>query len=221
MSKKTKAHTRYRLKPVGKAKGVIVPGVTTIIGGQLGWNKGALVGWARKQALAGHDPDKIRDEAADSGTCTHHLVECHIKGEEPELGDFTKNQIDKAQTGFLAFLDWEKGNGLEYQAIEMPVVHQEYRYGGTVDMIAWKGDSLWLLDLKTSKNIWPEHRIQVAAYSRAYEHQEMVNLDEHYIVQLNKDDGSFQQHKVSNQQIEDSWEVFLYLRRLYDLQKKF
>ena len=71
---KTKSHQRYRL-----ANGDIVRGVTTIIGDNLGWNKNALIGWARKEAMAGKDPNKLRDQAADIGTITHFIIQCFLE----------------------------------------------------------------------------------------------------------------------------------------------
>lgn len=219
---KTKAHTRYRLKPTEQfKKGEIVPGVTTIIDSQLGWNKRVLMAWARREALKGNDPDKIAQEAADSGTCTHYHVECHIKGEKLDLTDFTQDQIDKAETGYLAFLEWEKNNKLEYIKLEYPVVSEKYRYGGTVDMVAKKNGSLWMIDLKTSKAIYPGHKIQLAAYVHAYNEQEDIPVNEYHILQLNKVDGSFQHHPVSQKQLDDGWKVFAHCRKLYDLKKRF
>jgi hypothetical protein len=179
-----------------------------------------LMAWTRREALAGNDPEKMKTEAGDSGTCTHRLVECHIKGIEPDLSDFTQNQIDKAENGFLAFLDWEKNNKLEYVAIEIPVVSEELRYGGTVDMITKKNGSLWLIDLKTSKGVWPEMKVQVAAYKYAYEQQEGKRIDECHLLQLNKEDGSFQHHSLSREQVDDAWLVFEHCRRLYEIQKR-
>ena len=49
---KTAAHQKYHI-----LDGTEVPGVTTIIGKQLGWNKGALTGWARKMGAQGLDAD--------------------------------------------------------------------------------------------------------------------------------------------------------------------
>uniref|UniRef100_A0A6M3LCG6 Putative PD-(D/E)XK nuclease superfamily protein n=1 Tax=viral metagenome TaxID=1070528 RepID=A0A6M3LCG6_9ZZZZ len=218
----TKAHQRYRLKPTPKfPKGEIVPGVTTIIDSQLGWNKRVLMAWTRREALAGQDPEKLKEEAGDSGTCTHRLVEAHIKRVEADLKDFTANQINKAETGFLAFLDWEKENKLEYVGLEFQVVSESLRYGGTIDILARKNSSLWQVDLKTSKGIWPEMKVQVAAYNYAYEEQEGKHIDECHLLQLNKEDGSFQHHKLSREQIDDGLEVFLACRKLYDIQKRF
>jgi hypothetical protein len=219
---KTKAHQRYRLKPTEKfPKGELVPGVTTIIGGQLGWNKNVLMNWARREALAGNDPNKVRDEAADSGTCTHYLIECHIKKIPPDLTDFTQRQIDAAMFGYKAFLDWEGQNKLDYKHIEIGVVSEAYKYGGTVDMIAQRVGVLWLLDLKTSKAIYPDHKIQVAAYRKAYEEQEQEQIHECHILQLSKEDGSFQHYRLSDEQVDYCWSVFLCCRELYDLKKHF
>lgn len=219
-TKKTRAHTRYRLKPTEDwPKGEIVPGVTTILNGQLAWNKQVLIAWARREALAGKDPELIKTEAGSSGTCTHYLVECHIKGVEPDLKDFTQAQIDKAETGFIAFLDWEKTCELDYLKLEYGVVSELHRYGGTCDMIAKKNGSLWLLDLKTSKGVYAEHKIQVSAYKEAYEEQEEQRINECHIIQLSKDTGGFQHHKLTDIELTNGWEVFRYCRNLYDLQK--
>ena len=96
---KTRAHQRYKLE-----NGTIVPGVTTIIGSHLGWNKNALIAWARKEALAGNDPNKVRDHAADIGTCAHYLIECYFKNTEPDMSEYSALVADKAENCFIAFL---------------------------------------------------------------------------------------------------------------------
>jgi len=218
---KTKAHQRYRLFPTAEwPKGEIVPGVTTILDGQLGWNKRVLMAWSRREALAGNDPDKMAQNAADSGTVSHKLVEAHIKGEEADLSDFTKNQIDAGETGFLAFLDWEKQQDIIYEHIEYPVVSEKYRYGGTIDMVARKNGSLWLLDLKTSRGVYKEMKLQVAAYSMAFEEQEQRQIHEWHILRLDKKDGSFDHHKLVGPEVALSWEGFKHLRALYDIEKE-
>jgi len=215
-SKKLKAHQKYVLKD-----GTIVPGVTTIISSQLGWSTRALIAWARREALAGNDPDKIRDNAADTGTLTHYLVECNIKGEKPYLDDYSKNDIDRAETGYLAYLEWVDKNNVEYLASEMQVISEKYRYGGTIDIIAKKDKSMWLIDIKTSKGIYPNHKIQVAAYKKAYEEQEGKEINQCHIIKLSKDDGSFEHHIISDEQVEAGWEAFQHCLELYKLQKLF
>ena len=53
-------------------------------------------------------------------------------------------------------------------AIEMPVVSEKYRYGGTVDWLGSIASSgYWLVDFKTSGSL-PEHEWQTSAYYKAF-----------------------------------------------------
>ncbi len=221
MPKAIKAHQRYRLRANKDfPKGEIVPGVTTICR-QLGWGTDALIAWARREALKGNDPDKMRDDAADTGTVTHLLVQAHIEGKEADLSDYTQNQIDKGETGFLAFLEWEKNNKLKYLGSEIGVVSEKYRYGGTIDAIAQNGDKIWLLDFKTGSGVWPEHKIQVSAYRGAYTEANLLGrIDECYILHLNKETGIPVPYRIAPEQLEIGWQVFLRCRELYDYQKQ-
>lgn len=53
----------------------------------------------------------------------------------------------------------------EALAVELPVWGQGY--AGTVDLLARWGGEVWLIDLKTSQDVWPSHEIQVTAYRDA------------------------------------------------------
>ena len=227
---KTKAHIRYRLKPTESfPKGEIIPGVTTIIDSQLGWNKRILIAWARREALAGRDPDLVLEQAGDIGSIVHTLIEAHVKNQiekQPHkyiahLKDFAPSNVDKAKTAFAAYLNWEKRNDLVYIASEIQVVSEGHRYGGTIDILAKNNGKLWLIDPKSSKGIYPEFIVQVAAYEAAYHEQENKEIDEIHLLHLGKEDGFFADHKLSEKQIERGWDVFCYCRKLYDLKKRF
>lgn len=225
---KTKAHARYRLKATPDfPKGEIIPGVTTIIDSQLGWNKRILIAWARREALAGRDPDLVLKQAGDIGSIVHKLIEAHIKGIlediniEADLKDFSQANIDKAENAFIAYLDWEKRNNLIYVASEMQVVSEDYRFGGTIDILAKNNGKLWLIDPKSSKGIYPEFVVQAAAYRVAYMLQECNRIDEVHLLHLGKEDGSFADHRISDDKLSNAWSVFVNCRKLYDLKKRF
>lgn len=225
---KTKAHTRYRLKPTEQfPKGEIIPGVTTIIDSQLGWNKRILIAWARRLALAGQDPDKVLEQAGDIGSIVHLLIEAHVKGKinnketVADLEDFSSADIIKARTAFSAYLDWEKHNDLIYVASEKRVVSESCRAGGTIDILAKNNEHLWLIDPKSSKGIYPEFIIQVSAYVLFYKEQEGKDINEVHLLHLGKEDGSFADHKLSEQQLVNGVAAFLHCRKLYDLKKRF
>lgn len=210
------------MKPTGDwPKGEIIPGVTTIIDSQLGWNKRILIAWARREALAGKDPDKILKRAGDIGSIVHLLIGAHIKDTEAKLDDFSTADIDKAENAFIAYLDWEKHNDLIYIASEKRVVSEQCRTGGTIDILAKNDGNLWLIDPKSSKGIYAEFIIQVSAYKMFYEEQEQESIDEVHLLHLGKEDGSFADHKLSTAQLLNGWQVFESCRKLYDLKKRF
>ncbi len=212
--KKTKAHTRYK-----RANGVIVPGVTTVIGQSLGWNKQVLMAWQRRELLAGNDPDKIRDQAADIGTLAHFMVECHVKGLQPDTSEFSAADIDRAENGFLGFLEWEDQYKPEYVGSEIQMVSEVHGFGGTADFIARLGNRLVLLDLKTSRGVYIDHKIQVAAYKYAYEEQTGQTIDQVHVLKLDKNTGAFEHVPVPNQEIENCFLIFLHCLALYNLKK--
>jgi len=210
MSAKTKAHQRYRT-----SDGLVVPGATTVIN-ELGWNKASLIAWARREALAGNDPDKTRDEAASVGTCAHYLCECDAKGIVPDLSDYSKNQIDIAENCYIGYLDWKKKQGIVKIDSELSLVSERHRFGGTIDMLCSGNDRVILGDIKTSKGIYPDHKIQVAAYYHLLL-ENGYKVDDVYILHLAKT-GEFSYHRVTD--LEMYWEVFEHCLALWKLHKQ-
>jgi len=146
---KTKAHQKYKTRD-----GRIVPGVTTVIGNNLGWNKNVLIAWSRREALKGNDPELVKQAAANIGTCAHYMCECDAKGLEPDLSDFSPNTIKVAENCFLGYLEWKKTNNISKIQSEIPLVSERYLYGGTIDMLYESEGRLILGDIKTSSSIW-------------------------------------------------------------------
>ena len=206
---KTKAHTQYRL-----SDGTRVPGVTTILGVL---NKPALVPWANRLGLQGIDVKKYVDDKAEIGTCAHYLIECDVKGIEPDLSDYSPKTVALAENGLLKWLDW-KTSSFELVGSEMKLVSENYRYGGTCDIVCRKQDKTLLVDIKTSgSGVWPEMKHQVCAYENLLRENGYL-IDEIWILRVGRDDSEgFDAVKVSNW--EKHFEVFRHCRALYDLLK--
>ena len=212
---KTRAHTAYRTKD-----GLRVRGVTTILN-NLGWNKNVLVAWARRTALAGEDPEAVMKEAGNIGTLAHYLCETHIKGEEPDVTDYSEEQIEKAENAFLGYLEWEKMTKPKYEAIELKMVSEKYKIGGTTDFIARINGTLVIGDWKTSKGIYPEMYCQLAAYRMMYlELQPKAEIGSAMILKLDKNTGSFSHHFVGKSQLKWGWNVFKCCLELDKLKKE-
>ena len=215
MKANTRQHTVYKT-----SDGERLPGVPTVIN-ELGWNKNMLIAWSRREALAGNDPDKIKNEAAKPGTLTHSFIEGHIKGEKVDTSDFTENQIELAKNSYFAFVEWEKAMKPKYLGTEIQLVSEKYRFGGTADMIGEIGGELVLADWKTSKGIYPEMTIQIAAYKIAYEEMNPGKKVHHGgILRLDRETSAYDYHDISSKKMEWGWEVFQHCLALYALKKK-
>ena len=205
------------------ADGKRVPGVTTVIGGNLGWSKNGLIHWAWEQGINGVDYKDARDKAADTGTIAHAMVEHEVKGEKfdwPGLGfqmGGNKEQIKQAQNAYAAFCEWKELVKFKLLFAEHLLVSEKYKFGGQIDIAAIQGKRA-IIDIKTSNAIYEDHKIQVAAYGNLWnEHYPDDPIENYYILQLGKD-GSFSYHYWPD--LSNAWRAFLLLRELHDLKKK-
>lgn len=213
---RTKAHGGAYVTKDGKK----CRSVTTILGNNLGWNKQVLIGWARRQALAGHDPELVLKEAANIGTLTHYLVECDIKGEKADTSTYTQEQIEKAMNGFEGFKHWRKAYKPEFIGTELVLVDDELAVGGTADQVAKISGKVVLGDIKTAKFLYDDHIIQLGAYCHMYERiQPKVKIEYGYILRLDKETGSFTHHNINRKELDWGWKVFLACLELDKLKK--
>lgn len=158
MGKKGQPHQIYKTKD-----GTKVVGVTTVLGVL---NKPALVGWANRLGLEGIEVGKYVDNLADIGTLAHALIEAHLRKEQFDTSDYSKNQIDKAENAVLKFFEWEKQHKLEPIAMEAQLVSETHKYGGTCDIYCKLDGKLTLIDIKTAKAVYGEHHTQCVAYEQ-------------------------------------------------------
>lgn len=166
-----------------KLDGLPVTGVTTLIGE--GVPKGALIPWAAEMAaLWAMDHleqlpvmpaeeavremkwawRKHRDDAGATGTAVHHLAEQLSRTGEVDADEDLLGYVE----GFAAFLDeWQ----ITPVLLERPCGNRKHHYAGTFDMYATSpllaGGKLVQIDLKTSKGVYGETALQLAAYARA------------------------------------------------------
>lgn len=207
--------------------GVEVPSVTTIINKTLGWNKEVLIAWTRKKALEGKDPKKISKEACNTGTLVHKYIETYNKN-LTESNDLNKlkekaslQQIVVAERGLEQYKILEKEKNIKVIEPELAMVNEEYQFGLTPDLIATVQINNSLLDYKTSKAIYSDHIIQLAAYYKSLE--EKYNLTNCYIVHINKEfDEENTEEKIIKlipidlKYIEICWNIFKDLRNNYE-----
>ena len=141
------------------------------------WRWLANTGWA--------ESERIKSEAGDKGTKVHHATEDIEKGIEIDIQEakyanssdvespLTPEEVEGVMS-FIKVFDLLKPQVL---ATELTVFGKFY--AGTLDSI-WRipqtvkinnyckiSKGIWIIDKKTSKNVWPSHEIQVSSYSQA------------------------------------------------------
>lgn len=215
-AKRAKVHTVYRL-----ADGTKVPGVTTVLNATI--NKPALIKWANQLGLQGYDSTSYVDATARIGTLAHCMIQAYLGGPEWDSSAYTKEEIDTAENAVLSFYEWERqtGHKMETVAIEMPVVSETFGYGGTVDWLGYIDGKLWLMDIKTSKGLFPEHEYQVSAYDRALFELGYEVAGVRLLRVGRSEDEVFDDHVLSNVQLNAGWKVFTSALDLYKNIKKY
>ena len=158
-----------------------VPSVTWIAGF---WPKG--VGFYKWLADKGWDEAEAAKQAAgDKGSAVHHAIEMILKGQEFRIDtkvlDKARSTEQEPATRELtyeellcvkSFLDWRDAVKPEVIATEMTIFSDIHGYAGTVDLVCRIDGVPYVIDFKTSKQVWKEYELQVSAYRMALENGE-------------------------------------------------
>ena len=183
---KTASKHFYRT-PIG-----ILPSVTTILDSV---KKPGLEAWKEREPRW----REISDHAADLGTRVHKAIERYLNlklktRQEEEAGreerevevEEVEVEDEEIKNPFSAFLEWEAATGFEAVGVELGV-WSEQGYAGSLDLLGYLDGRLYVVDLKTSRIIRPEHLLQVSAYRWAYEERSGERVQGLGVLRLDKD----------------------------------
>lgn len=199
-----------------------LPSVTWISGyypkGIAFWKWLANKGW--------DEAERLRVEAGDKGSKVHYAtsdidagISIDIKQPYPnketgELEELRPEEIEAIQS----FIDWLDVTNPELLANEQVVFGDGY--AGTIDRIYRIGDQIWIVDLKTSQNIWEEFKLQISAYSHAnVEYGKLGISDKEWqnrklaILQV-----GYRRNRVKYKftEVEDKFDLFLMAKKIWE-----
>jgi len=207
-----------------KVDGVRIPGTTTITGRYK--ESGGLMFWACKQGqkYPNLPPREAMygEKAAEVGTAVHTMVEVHNKGGAADItGVWTDGQRQQIQSGFDAYLAWERMTRLKITHQEIPLVSIKHLFGGCPDAVGEIEGQPCLLDWKTSNSVYSDYLLQLAAYGHLCEHGVRVDngrplgirVGGFHLCRFSKLNGDFSHHYYPSLDLE--WEQFKLLRRAY------
>jgi hypothetical protein len=113
----------------------------------------------------------VSKEALDIGGQLHDLIAQYVKA-KIKGKNFDPTSIDtfrdEVENGFLAFLQWEQDNEVEWIDSEFIVYHEELGYAGRVDALCKIKGKLTLVDFKSSKGFYDGMDLQLTGYKLAY-----------------------------------------------------
>lgn len=225
-----------------------LPSVTSIIKGVMGSSGGGMAYWGFKLGAAAahaeivgeelepealeafyttvkagpYAPNKQRDKAGSRGNAAHDVLEGLARGTYEILGeDMLRGPNGDFQTdGYgRAVISWWMSEAPTTVATEQVLYSLDYRYSGSVDLIAARGttEEVVLTDLKTHKPAasngpaYPEDRIQVSAYRQAWEELFPDRPIDATSVLIACEDGTWKEDRQ-----EVPFEIFAALREAYE-----
>ena len=204
------------------AEGIDVPGVTTITRMR---SSEQLVSWAFN--LGKSHPElrstfQYTDDLAQIGKAAHAIVTASLRGEEPDLGDFTPNEVAAAGPSVTKFNAWREQHKVEVlESGDKSYVSEQYQYGGTPDLLARIDGLITILDFKTGKGIYDEMLYQVAAYAHLVEECVGLQVDQTYILQIGRTSAEGEGVRIRDRedwQLDFEW--FRFMREVYRIEKE-
>lgn len=197
-----------------------VPSVTWIL--EVGYAKG--IGFMKWLASKGWDEaEAIKESAGDQGDKVHQGVGVLLSGGTVSMDDAfinpSTNEMEPLSPHeylcLMSLVEWAEEEKPEIIGLEESVWNERYRYGGSRDIkCRVKSDDykyVWVVDVKTSQNLWATHICQVSAYKHADGERDVKRLG---ILQLGYMRNKHKHWKFTR--VNDEFPLFLAARKIWE-----
>ena len=193
-----------------------VPAVTTV---NSCLHPRGLFHWYWQKGKDGYGFDENPTPALEVGTLVHRMVDAFIHDlPEPSVPE---DIAELVESSYGAFKRWWQAGGFKVIATEVPLVSKKYRIGGTPDAILVDAaGQVCLGDWKSSNALHSDYLRQIAIYGAMWNEVAPERLQltgGFHLVRFAKTDGDFEHRHFP--ELDDALEMFLLLRRAYDLNK--
>lgn len=153
------------------------------------------------------------------GTHVHKLIELYLKGQKINLGTYET----EIQEGMCKFYEFAKLANLEPEALEQRLWSNAHDYAGTADYVGQYTSPVKFLvrghapkfpksafvvgDWKTSKDIYPQYWLQIAAYCFAFKELTGITPDGGFICRIR--DGTLKVKEKTWDELQLEYKAFL------------
>lgn len=150
-------------------------------------------------------PKAVLAYASERGKAVHYGTELY------DTDDLDWNSLSDELAPYIeAWADFRATTGFKPQRIESKVFHNGLFYAGTLDRSGEFEGEMTILDIKTTKTMYPTVGMQLAAYAEAL-HATEPQIPKHtgrVAIQL-KEDGTWDMHRYTDK---SDWPTFVALR---------
>jgi len=157
---------------------------------------------------------EILKKRATFGSTLHKLIEVSLSGEKITKENYDKSIIET----FNLFENWKNKNNIIIEAVEQHLWSDKYKYAGTCDCIAIINGKRVLCDWKTSKGIYPEYVLQIAAYFHAFKELTNIELDGAIILQMR--DNKYCEKYYTKEELKEAFKIFLHAKEIFEWKHK-
>lgn len=163
-----------------------------------------------------HDTEK--KEAGKYGTTAHRIIEDFLRGDGWPTEKGMAELPPPVQNSLGLFRDWWEANDfVRVVAVERYVFNLGLNYGGTLDFLAMdKLGRTHLIDWKTSRGIYEDMLMQLAAYAAALKIAFGESIESATIVRIGKEDVLPQILTLTKKQLAEAFAGFAHCCKLYD-----
>ncbi|MGB9791314.1 MAG: PD-(D/E)XK nuclease family protein [Thermacetogeniaceae bacterium] len=176
-----------------------------IVDNEIYWSVTSIVSVVRKPGLerwrgeiGNVAADRVAEEAAQLGSTIHDWC-AKINETFNSQGRIDPQRYIHVPPVVFQYIVWLNKAVTEVKLWESVVVSRTYRYAGRLDLVAkLAGDKTYsVIDIKTSKQVWPEYGMQLAAYRQALKEQGII-ADRLLVVHLDKITNRLGVHEFDN-----------------------
>lgn len=159
------------------------------------------------------EAESLKESAGESGSKVHHAITDLLLGNTIKIDDkimnFDTGNMDEIKLqeyeAMMSFIEWFTEVKPKTLVNELTVFNEEHIYAGTADYICEIDGVKWLIDFKTSAQIWPSHELQLSAYAHALPPE--LKPHKMAILQVGYKKNKFKKWKFT--EIPDQFELFL------------
>ena len=162
-----------------------------------GWDEAELI--KQESGARGSRVHKGCEVLGFGGEVRHNDVFSDGEGNNAEL------KVDEYEA-IMSFKEWCDYAKPKFIATEKTVFNKEHRYAGTLDAICEIDGKTWIIDYKTSANIYLSHEAQLSSYF----HADDVVADKMGILQLGVKRNKIKKWKLT--EIKDEFAGFLHAK---------